>query len=123
MTDDELERLLDANAAENRRYFDETADRFAAENRHHFEVATEATKHNIGLVAEKVTSIDEKLSRETAAIREEMRRGFRDTQAMIKFSHDELQRRVQTLEENQRSVEQTLADMQARLERLEGSTH
>lgn len=42
---------------------------------------------------------------------------------MIKFSHDELHRRVRALEETQHTVEQTLADMQARLERLEDPTH
>lgn len=35
---------------------------------------------------------------------------------MIKFSHDELHRRVRTLEE-------TVADLQARVERLEVSKH
>jgi uncharacterized protein YceH (UPF0502 family) len=45
-----------------------------------------------------------------------MNRGFSDTQAMIKFSHAELDRRVRALEEG-------LADVQARLDRLEGSTH
>jgi hypothetical protein len=34
-----------------------------------------------------------------------------------------LHRRVRVLEETQRSVKQTLADVQARLERLETSTH
>ena len=35
---------------------------------------------------------------------------------MIKFSHHELDRRV-------RSLEDTVADLQARVERLESSTH
>jgi hypothetical protein len=41
-----------------------------------------------------------------------MRRGFADTQAMIKFSHAELDGRL-------RSLEQAFADLQARVERLE----
>lgn len=45
-----------------------------------------------------------------------MRRGFADTQAMIKFSHAELDRRVRALEEG-------LSGLQARVERLETSTH
>ena len=65
---------------------------------------------------EKVTLTDEKLEREAADIRQEMRTGFADTQAMIKFSHAELDRRVRTLEEN-------VTDLQSRVERLEGSTH
>ena len=35
MTDDELKRLLEANAAANRQHFNETAERFSAENRHY----------------------------------------------------------------------------------------
>lgn len=42
---------------------------------------------------------------------------------MIKFSHAELDSRVRALEHSQRTVDRTLADMQARLERLESSTH
>lgn len=45
-----------------------------------------------------------------------MERGFVETQAMIKFSHAELDRRV-------RALESGLADLQARVDRLEGSTH
>jgi hypothetical protein len=123
MTDDELKRLLDANATENRRHFNETADRLSAENRQFFELATEGLRHEIQLVAEGVSDTREALFRDTANIRDEMRRGFADTQAMIKFSHAELDRRVRALEESQRTVDQTLADVQARLERLESSTH
>lgn len=60
--------------------------------------------------------LDEKLDRTAADIRDEVRRGFADTQAMIKFSHTELDRRIRTLEEG-------FADLQARVERLESSTH
>ncbi len=52
-----------------------------------------------------------------------MERGFADTQAMIKFSHAELDRRVRALEGTQRTLEEGLTDLQARVERLEGSTH
>lgn len=45
-----------------------------------------------------------------------MERGFADTQAMIKFSHAELDRRVRTLEED-------VASLEARVDRLESSTH
>jgi len=45
-----------------------------------------------------------------------MRRGFADTQAMIKFSHAELVRRIRALEEG-------FEELQARVERLESSTH
>ncbi|HEX9162738.1 MAG TPA: hypothetical protein VF980_13620 [Thermoanaerobaculia bacterium] len=41
---------------------------------------------------------------------------------MIKFSHAELERRMRTLEEGHRSLEETVADLRARVERLETST-
>lgn len=141
MDDAELKRLLETNAAETREHFDdavakmegridsaavETRQRFdamekhvdstAAENRRHFDVTADGLRHDFRLVVEKVISIDEKLEREAADIRDEMRKGFADTQAMIKFSHGELHRRVSTLEDG-------YADLRARVERLESSTH
>jgi hypothetical protein len=130
VTDDDLRNLFHAMREENtaahaetRRQFEETVDRISAENRQYFEVATEAFKHQVGLIAEKVIGVTEELRRETADIRLEMRTGFADTQAMIRFSHAELERRVRALEVKDRAVEETLADVQARLERLEASTH
>jgi hypothetical protein len=66
MTDDELKRLLEANATEIRR---------------HFDVATERLESRIGLVAEAVDRLDEKLGREAGRLEEEMDRGFTETQA------------------------------------------
>ncbi len=96
MTADEMKRLLDemrqeedAAHAETRRHFDQTADRLAAENRRFFEISTEATKHQIGFIAERVAQFDEKLDRNTGEIQEEIKRTAAETQAMIKFSHAE----------------------------------
>ncbi|HYK06078.1 MAG TPA: hypothetical protein VE974_30325 [Thermoanaerobaculia bacterium] len=115
MTDEELKRLLEANAAETRR---------------HFDVATERIEGRFEALTETVMHIDQKIDRTADEIRNEMRRGFADTQAMIKFSHAELDQRVRSLEtshraieDNQRSLEETVADLQARLERLESTTH
>jgi hypothetical protein len=47
---------------------------------------------------------------------EKIDRGFAETQAMIKFSHAELDRRLLKLEH-------AFADLQARVERLETTTH
>jgi hypothetical protein len=144
MIDDDLERLLDAMRQENaaahadtrsgfdvavdvmrqenadtRSHFDVVAEAMRHENadtRGHFDVVAEAMRHEIRLVVESVAQVGERLDRTAADIREEMRRGFADTQAMIKFSHAELDRRVRGLEEG-------FADLQARVERLEGSTH
>ena len=49
--------------------------------------------------------------------------GLLDANGMIRFSYAELDRRVRALEESHRTFEQTLADVQARLERIESSTH
>jgi hypothetical protein len=43
--------------------------------------------------------------------------------AMFKFSHAELDGRVTVLEDGHSTTEETLADVQARLERLEDPTH
>lgn len=43
--------------------------------------------------------------------------------SMIKFSHAELDRRMRALEESQRTLEESVSDLQARVERIEGSTH
>ena len=42
---------------------------------------------------------------------------------MIKFSHAELDRRVRLLEQTQRTLEDTLSDLVARVEQLERTTH
>ncbi|HXH38374.1 MAG TPA: hypothetical protein VNN08_07080 [Thermoanaerobaculia bacterium] len=94
MTDDELKRQFEAT----RQQLEETANRLSAENRQYFEIATEAFKGQVHLIAEKVLGVSEELRREAADIRLEMRTGFADTQAMIKFSHADLDRRVRALE-------------------------
>lgn len=66
MTDEELKGLLEANAAENRGHFNETADRLSAENRHFFELATEGLRQEIQLVAEGVVQTRDELARTTA---------------------------------------------------------
>jgi hypothetical protein len=106
-------------AAETRQH----SEQLIGDARRHLEILNEATRHEVQLVAEKVLQLDEKLDREAADIRAEMRQGFADTQAMYKFSHAELDRRMRTLEESNRSLEEGLANLQARVERLESSTH
>ena len=119
MTDDEVKRLLegvqqhfDATAAETKRHFDATA----AEIKRHFDVSTEAVRHEVQLVAESVTLLTERLEREVNRLDEKMDRGFAETQAMIRFSHVELERRI-------RKLEQAFSDLQSRVERLEETTH
>ena len=94
-----------------------------AETRRLFQTTAESLRHEIRVVAEGVTQTREDVTRETASIRDEVRRTAGETQAMIKFSHAELDRRMRALEETQRSLEDTIADLQVRVERLESSTH
>jgi hypothetical protein len=101
MTDDELKGLFDTMRQES------TAAH--VETRHFLALAEEGFRSQVQLIAEKVVGVAEELHRESAEIRQEMRTGFAETQAMIKFSHV--------------AVEETLADVQTRLERLESSTH
>lgn len=88
----------------------------AVETRRHFDVTAERIEKKVELLAEGVAHVDQGRRRDTESLREDMKRGFSDTQAMIKFSHAELDRRVRALEDG-------LSVVQARLDRLESSTH
>jgi hypothetical protein len=79
----ETKSHCDKAAANMGRHFDETAERLSVEMRRHMDVAAEATRHEIRLLDEKIDQFGEHLRRETAGIRDEMRRGFADTQAML----------------------------------------
>jgi chaperonin cofactor prefoldin len=95
--DEELKKLIESTAAETRR---------------HFDVAAERLETKIETVAEGILGVDERVERFETAMHEE----FNDVRSMIKFSHHELDRRLRTLEE-------VVSDLQARVERLESSTH
>ncbi len=87
-----------------------------AETRRHFDVTVERMEKRFDLLAESVAHLDEKLDRSVKSLDEKIDHTAYETQAMIKFSHKDLDRRLTSLED-------TVADLQARLERLEGSTH
>jgi hypothetical protein len=63
-----------------------------------FDSTAEAMRTDVQRVAEGVLMLNEKLERETADIRAEMRQGFADTQAMLHVSHSKLSDRVTALE-------------------------
>lgn len=115
MTDDELKGMFHALQRENASMREENAVAHA-ETRRHFDFSTEAVKHEVRLVAEAVAQLEEKVDREVERLDHAIENGFADTQAMIKFSHAELDRRVGKLE-------QAFAALQARVERLEETTH
>jgi uncharacterized protein YukE len=119
MTDDELKRLLTQQAQETRAHFDGAVE----QSRRHSDVTTEALRQEIRLVAEAVTGIDRRIEREIGRLDEKVERGFAETQAMFKFSHAELDRRVSSLEERQEVLERSIQDLQARIDRLESTTH
>jgi predicted RecB family endonuclease len=108
MTDDEMKTLLATMSEENRRYFDATA---------------ESLRHDIQTVAEVAIATREALDRHRVELREEIRRSAAETQAMIKFSHSDLDRRVQSLEEAKSKHDDAIARLEARVERIESTTH
>jgi hypothetical protein len=63
-----------------------------------FGLAVEAMRTDVQRVAESVLMVNAKLDREAADIRAEMRQGFAETQAMLRFSHGRLDDRVTALE-------------------------
>ena len=62
------------------------------ETRHHFDRVSESLESKIELVAESVVMVNQKLDRELADVRHEMRMGFADTHNLIKFTFSNLAR-------------------------------
>ena len=85
---------------------------FADEVKRHFDVTAESLRSEIRLVAEGLISLDHKMERQFAEVLGETRREFDEVKAMIKFSHAELARRLD-------SHEHDIADLRERIERLE----
>ncbi len=83
--------------------------------RRHFDVTAESMRQTVMVVAEAVLSVSDKLDREAADIRQEMRQGFADTQAMIKLSHGELDRRLTSVESGVAEI----PELRGRVERIE----
>jgi hypothetical protein len=121
MDDAELKKLILQSGEETRRHLDvvekriQSIENAGVETRRHFDVVAEGLRQDVRLVAEAVARGDQKAEDEDEALREGMARGFAETQAMIRFSYSELERRLRTLES-------VVAGMQARIERLESSS-
>ena len=97
MMDEELKRLIESNSAETRRHFDataaritETTERSTVEMRRHFDVATERMEKRFDQLAETVQLVNANLQRSIAQLDEKVEKTASETQAMIKFSHKEL---------------------------------
>ncbi len=105
MSDDELKQLFEASEANMRRHMDVVAVGLRADFdglRRHFDVFAERVDKRFDLLTETVLLLDEKLDRNVASIREDMRHGFADTHALISFSYTNLDRRVSALERRRR---------------------
>jgi hypothetical protein len=105
MDQGELTKLIENSAAETRSHVDAVAEKTrlhvvaaAEETRRHFDVVADEMKRQVQLVAEGFVHLGARMDREGSELREEMKRGFLETQAMIKFSYSELDRRVTLLE-------------------------
>jgi hypothetical protein len=94
MDENDFKRLLEESAAETHRRIHDTAKQMKL----HFDITVEDMRKDIRRVAEGVLTVDEKLDRETADIRAEVRQGFADTQAMLRVSRNDLDHRVTRLE-------------------------
>ena len=101
MDDQDLKTLLEAHGAEARR---------------HFEVVAERTDRKVEAIVEAVSLLGESVHGEIEHLEATMDGGFAETQAMIKFSHAELDRRVRVLEDS-------LSNLQTRVARLESTVH
>jgi chromosome segregation ATPase len=73
-------------------------DQIAVQMKMDFGLAVEAMRTDVQRVADGVLMVNAKLDREAADIRAEMRQGFADTQAILRFSHSQLADRVTALE-------------------------
>lgn len=91
-------------------------DAKVTESRRHFDVVSEQTQKSIQLLAESMNVRFDAVHSRIDDVQSEMRDGFAETKAMIRFSHADLDRRV-------RSLEDTVASLQARVERLESTAH
>jgi archaellum component FlaC len=85
---------VDARAADLKQHIDKTAD----DMKQHFDLTVEDMRTDVQRVADGVLMVNEKLDREAADIRAEMRQGFAETQALLRFSHGQLDGRVTALE-------------------------
>jgi len=82
---EEFRQLREENAAEFGRVREEIAAT-KAEMKLHFDSTTERLESKFELLSEGIGNVDQKLGREAAEIRTEMRQNFADTQALIRFS-------------------------------------
>jgi hypothetical protein len=69
-----------------------------------------------------MANLTDEMRRGFAALDEKIDRVGAETQAMIRFSHADLDRRFRTLEEKENNLEERVDGLQERVGRLERST-
>jgi len=74
------------------------------------------------LLETNAARIESAIGGKTNAIEQRVDLGFADTQAMIKFSHAELDRRVKYMEQTLQTLEDKFLGLQTRVDRLEEAT-
>jgi regulator of replication initiation timing len=88
------------------------------EIKRHFEVVAEGVRAEVQAVAEGVESLAERigsLDTRVGGLQQEVRHEFTETQAIIRLSYSELDRRL-------RDLETDVGHLRVRLERLEAGT-
>jgi uncharacterized protein YceH (UPF0502 family) len=83
------------------------------EVKRHFGVVAEQLRSDLRGVAEGQQALQAEMRRDLSATRTELARESDETRALIRLSYGEIDRRV-------RSLETEVADLRARLERVEG---
>lgn len=78
----------------------------------YFGTLVEHLDGQVRLVAEGVTTLSDRLNRVSQEIKDELRREAGDTRSAFRFSHAELERRLQTLEG-------ALAELARRVDKVE----
>ncbi len=84
------------------------------ELKRHMGVLVEGMDSRVRQLAEGQIHFDEKFDRRINALEEKIDRRFEETQAMIKFSYAELDRRIRALEDGHEQVVARLARLEAR---------
>jgi hypothetical protein len=93
----------------------ETIDNKVDELRSQIELVLQQSE----ILAKAMIAVGEKLDSKTNALEQRVDLGFADTQAMIKFSHAELDRRVRFMEQTLTVLEEKFANLNRRVDRLE----
>jgi len=113
--DEELKELIEATATQTTRQFEELYERLdgvavdlgaridGVEARLDAKIdnVTAEARHDRNAILDSVANVNERLTREANDIRSDLHRRFDDTDAFIKYTYDEFERRVSALEEKQ----------------------